>query len=104
MTNWRATRSTCTSITCAANWVRASSKRYAVWAIASGRPMVENKTSDQPAPAPQPHPRRCLRADLGLGGCLDAQRFAQPDDVFPRPATGRFGADGRRVAGAIADF
>ena len=77
---------------------KASSKPCAVWAIASARPTVEIKASDEPATALEPDPRRRVRADLGAGSGLDAQRPAQPDDVFPRPASGGFG---RMVAGLL---
>jgi biotin operon repressor len=63
-----------------------------------GRPMVENNRSDEPASAPEPDPRRRVCADLGPGGGLDAQRPAQSDDVFPRPA---LVASARMVAGLL---
>ena len=62
----------------------------------------EQLNRDEFAFAPEPDPRRGLRPDLGPGGGLDAQRLAQPDDVFPRPAAGGVGAHGRRPDGAIA--
>src|SRR5471032_2149766 len=98
--NWKAMPSMSISITCGVNSAMASSRRCAAWAIAWGRRMAEINRSDEPAFAPEPRRRVC--ADLGAGGGLDAQRPAKPDDVFPRPAAGGVGADGRRVDGATA--